>query len=115
VLPPPVVRDPRTAAIAEHLRAAVRLTREADQLLDALKVCSAQANAAAQRWFSVMHTEQRSPEQAALYAQLEAQVLALSRHLADLRQRHAVCLAQAREHENTAGCMQPSQAPPDRW
>jgi hypothetical protein len=110
VLPPAAERDPRTVAIAAHLRAAMRLNGEANQLLDALKACSAQANAAAQRWFSVMHLERRTPEQAAIYAQLEAQVLTFSRQLADLRQRHAACLAQAREHEDAAHHMQSAAA-----
>lgn len=111
MLPLPKERDPQTVAIAEHLRAAMRLNGEADQLLDALNSCSAQANAAAQRWFSVMHLERRSPEQTALYAQLEAQVLAFSRQLASLRQRHTACLAQAREHEDAARHMQAASDP----
>jgi len=110
-MPPPARPDPRTTAIAEHLRAALHWHDEADQLLDALKACSAQANAASQRWFSFMHTERRTLEQAAPYAQLEAQVLALSRQLANLRQRHAAYLAQAREHEEAARFIQ-SQHPP---
>jgi hypothetical protein len=84
------------------MRAALHWHDEADQLLDALKACSARANAASQRWFTLMHTDRRTPQQAAMYAQLEAQVLAFSRQLADLRQRHAACLAQAREHEDAA-------------
>src|SRR5713101_141709 len=48
---PPEERDRQTAAIADHLRAAVRLNGEAYQLLDALKACSEHANAASQRWF----------------------------------------------------------------
>jgi len=47
--------------------------------------------------------------------ELEAHVLAFSRQIAFLRQRHAACLAQAREHAEAAGRLQPAQAPPDRW
>jgi hypothetical protein len=48
--------------------------------------------------------ERRTPEQAALYAQLEALVLTFSRQLASLRQRWTTCVmqAQAREYEDTA-------------
>jgi hypothetical protein len=100
---PPGERDPQTAAIAEHLRAAVRLNGEAYQLLNALKVCSEHANAASQRWFShVTNAQKRSPRQATAYAELEAQVLTFSRQVASLRQRHAACLAQARAHEDAA-------------
>src|SRR5260221_8997402 len=40
---PPLERDPQTAAIAEHLRAAVRPNGEAYQLRDALKASSDRA------------------------------------------------------------------------
>ena len=111
---PPGERDPQTAAIAEHLRAAVRLNGEAYQLLDALKACSAEANAAAQRWFThVTNAKKRTPRQAAAYAELEAQVLTFSRQLASLRQRHAACLAQARAHEDAARFIHSQHAPAD--
>ena len=62
LVPPPGERDPQTAAIAEHLRAAVRLNGEAYQLLDALKACSEHANAASQRWFThVTNAKKRTP------------------------------------------------------
>jgi hypothetical protein len=109
---PPLGRDPQTTAIAEHLRAAVRLNEEAYQLLDALKACSEQANAASQRWFThVANAKRRTARQAAAYAELEAQVLTFSRQLAGLRQRHAACLAQARAHEDAARFIH-SQHPP---
>jgi hypothetical protein len=112
LVPPPLQRDPRTAAIAEHLRAAVRLNGEAYQVLDALKACSEQANAAAQRWFThVTNAKKRTPRQAAAYAELEAQALTLSRQLASLRQRHAACLAQARAHEDAARLIHSQHAP----
>lgn len=111
---PPGARDPQTVAIAEHLRAAVRLNGEAYQLLDALKACSEQANAAAERWFThVTNAKKRTPRQAAAYAELEAQVLTLSRQLASLRQRHAACLAQARVHEDAARFIHSQHAPAD--
>jgi hypothetical protein len=114
LVPPPLERDPQTAAIAEHLRAAVRLNRDAYQLLDALKVCSAEANAAAQRWFThVTNAQKRTPRQSAAYADLEAQVLTFSRQLASLRQRHAACLAQARAHEDAARFIHSQHAPVD--
>jgi hypothetical protein len=98
-VPPHLQRDPQTAAIAEHLRAAVRFNREAYQLLDALKACSEHANAAAERWFThVTNAKRCIPRQAAAYAELEAQVLTFSRQLSSLRQRHAACL--------TSGCRQ---------
>jgi hypothetical protein len=113
-VPPPVERDPQTAAIAEHLRAAVRLNGEAYQLLDALKACSEHANAASQRWFThVANAKRRSTKQAAAYAELEAQVLMFSRQLASLRQRHAACLAQARAHEDAARFIHSQHAPAD--
>jgi hypothetical protein len=111
---PPGERDPQTTAIAEHLRAAVRLNGEAYQLLDALKACSEHANAASQRWFThVTNAKKRAPRQAAEYAQLEAQVLTFSRQLASLRQRHAACLAQARAHEDAARFIHSQHAPAD--
>jgi hypothetical protein len=103
VLPPPDLRALQTVDIAEHLRAALRLHEEAEQLFAALQRCSAQANALALRWFGIMQTERRSPQQAAQYAQLEAHVVAIARQLATLRQRHSACLAQACEHEEAAG------------
>jgi hypothetical protein len=93
----------QTMANAEHLRAALRLRDEAEQLLEALTQCSAQANTLVQRWFGFMHTERRSPQQTAQYVQLEERVLVIARQLASLRHRHAACLAQAREHEEAAG------------
>jgi hypothetical protein len=114
LVPPPLERDPQTAAIAEHLRAAVRLNGEAYQVLDALKVCSAHANAAAERWFThVTNAQRRTARQAAAYAELEAQVLTLSRQLAGLRQRHAARLAQARAHEDAARFIHSQHAPAD--
>jgi hypothetical protein len=113
--PPPVERDPRTAAIAEHLRAARLQHENAEHVLDALKQCSAEANLASQRWFTLMHAGRRAPEQAAAYARLEEQVLALSRQIAHLRLRHSAHLEQAREHEDAARLMQSQSAPSDRW
>jgi hypothetical protein len=113
-VPPPLQRDPQTVAIAEHLRAAVRLNEEAYQLLDALKACSEYANAASQRWFThVTNAKRRTPRQAVAYAELEAQVLTFSRQLASLRQRHAACLAQARAHEDAGRFIHSQHAPAD--
>ena len=97
--------DPWTAAIKEHLRAAQRLHEEADQLHDTLTVYSGEANAVSQRWFTLMHTQQRTPEHAVVYAQLENQILAFSRQLASLRQRWTTCMTQAREYEDAARLM----------
>jgi hypothetical protein len=58
-------------------------------------------------------TEARARSQATVYAQLEAQVMALSRQLASLRQRHAACLEQVREQEEAAGFLQSRHAPSD--
>jgi hypothetical protein len=107
----PAPWDPWTAAMKEHLRAAQRLHEEADQLHHTLTVSSAQANAASQRWFTLMHTQQRTPEHALVCAQLEGQILAFSRQLASLRQRWTTCMTQAREHEETARLMQPTSYP----
>lgn len=102
-LPRPAEREPQTTAImAEHVRAALRLREEAEQLLDTLKACSSEANAASQRWLTLLHTERRTPQQAAACAQLEAQVLTFSQQLASLRQRWAACMTQARAHEEAA-------------
>jgi hypothetical protein len=90
--PPPGERDPRTAAIAGHLRAARLQHENAELVLDALKQCSAEANLASQRWFTLMHAGRRTPEQAAAYARLEEQVLGLSRQMAHLRLRHSAYL-----------------------
>jgi hypothetical protein len=108
-LPPPLGPDPWdpwTAAIAEHLRVAQRLHEEANQLHDTLTVYSGEANAASQRWFTLMHTQQRTPEHVVVCAQLENQILAFSRELASLRQRWSACMPQAREHEDAARRMQ---------
>jgi hypothetical protein len=43
-----------------------------------------------------------TPDQEAAYRHREAQVLAFSLQLGSLRQRHAACLAQTREHEEAA-------------
>jgi hypothetical protein len=102
-LPRPAEGDPQTAALmAEHVRAAVRLREEAEQLLDVLQACSAEANAASQRWLSLLHTERRTPQQMAACAELEAQVLTFSQQLASLRQRWTACMTQARVHEEAA-------------
>jgi hypothetical protein len=115
LVPPPGERDPRTAAIAEHLRAARLQHENAELVLDALKQCSAEANLASQRWFTLMHAGRRTPEQAAASARLEEQVLALSRQMAHLRLRHAAYVEQAREHEDAARRMQSWHTPSDRW
>jgi hypothetical protein len=78
------------------------LQGEAGQLLDALKECFAQANAASQRWFTLAQMERLTLAQAAAYAQLEVQVLTFSRRLASLRQRHATCTTRASAHEDAA-------------
>jgi hypothetical protein len=102
-LPRPAEGDPQTAALmAEHVRAALRLREEAEQLLDVLQACSAEANAASQRWLSLLHTKRRTPPQMAACAELEAQVLTFSQQLASLRQRWTVCMTQARVHEEAA-------------
>ena len=102
-LPRPAEGDPRTAALmAEHVRAALRLREEAEQLLDVLQARSAEANAASQRWLSLLQTERRTPQQMAACAQLEAQVLTFSQQLASLRQRWTACMTQARVHEEAA-------------
>jgi hypothetical protein len=75
------------------------LQGEAGQLLDALKECSAQANAVSQRWFTLAQLERLTLAQAA-YAQLEVQVLTCSRRLASLRQCHATCTTRASAHED---------------
>jgi hypothetical protein len=113
LVPPPGERDPRAAAIAEHLRAARLQHENAELVLDALKQCSAEANLASQRWFTLMHAGRRAPEQAAAYARLEEQVLALSRQMAHLRLRHSAYVEQAREHEDAARRMQSGQSASD--
>ena len=55
--------------------------------------------------------ERRTPEQAALYAQLEALVLTFSRQLASLRQRWTTCVMQAPGHEDTARHLQAASDP----
>jgi hypothetical protein len=111
MLPPSRESDPWTAAIEEHLRAAQRLHEEADHLHDTLTVYSAQANTASQRWFTLMHTPQRTSEHAVVCAQLENQILAFSRELASLRQRWSACMTQAREYEDAARLMQAASDP----
>jgi len=88
--------------MAEHVQAALRLREEAEQLLDVLQACSAEANAASQRWLTLLHTERRTPQQMAACTQLEAQVLGFSQQLASLRQRWTTCMTQARVHEEAA-------------
>ncbi len=63
---------------------ALRLHEEARHLHDTLTLYSVQLNAASQRWFTLMHTQQRTPERAVVCAQLEGQILAFSRELASL-------------------------------
>src|SRR5258708_37946625 len=110
-LPSPLATDPWAAAIEKHLRVAPRLHEEARHLHDTLTVSSAQANAASQRWFTLMHTPKRTPEHAVVCAQLEGQILAFSRQLASLRQRWAACMTQAREHEDAARHLQSAADP----
>lgn len=98
--------NPRTVAIAAHLKDAIRLRREAEGLLASLQVTSTLAADASERWLSLLHLIGRTPEQNQAYRQLEEQVLEYSRRLANLRQQWSVRMAQAREHEEIARVMQ---------
>jgi hypothetical protein len=88
--------------MAEHVRQPSGCVRKRSSYSDTLKACSSEANAASQRWLTLLHTERRTPQQAASCAQLEAQVLTFSQQLASLRQRWGARMTQARAHEEAA-------------
>lgn len=98
--------DPRTEAIAAHLKDAIRLRREAAGLLASLQVMSAASADASERWLNLLHLIGRTPEQNQTYQQLEKQILDYSRRLANVRQQWSVRMAHAREHEEIARVMQ---------
>lgn len=100
--------DPRAEAIAAHLTDAHRFRKEAEGFLNNLQATATLAAAASARWLDLVHVVDRTADQNQAYKQLEEQILDYSRRLASLRQRWSTCMAQAREHEESARVLQES-------